>query len=50
MGASVVPFGISGDMGRIAVYVLVVVVPYGRLTVTPFMMGVTYDMLYRACK
>jgi hypothetical protein len=45
MCVSVAPFGIYGGMGRMAMYVMVMVAPYGRLTVIPCVMGVAFFRL-----
>jgi hypothetical protein len=42
--------GISGGMGRMAVCVLVVVEPSGRLTVMSFVMGLIFVRLHWACR
>jgi hypothetical protein len=50
MCAIVAPFGISGGMGRMDVCVLVMTVPFVRLTVIPCVMSVTCVRMPCACK
>jgi hypothetical protein len=45
MCAIIAPFGISDGIGRMDVCVLVVVVPFGRLTVMPCVVCVTFVRL-----